>query len=237
MPIVVVNDVEVEAEVGENLLDIARRCAAHFGFACGGLGICLSCVCHVRKGLEHLSPPTNAERRGMPKPWLDRGHRVACQVTLTGPGPVEIISRPEELFRLAKASLKPPEGTDRTQSILDLTKFVLDMSLQQWLAFPMSSINAIYQASKARPTPNTIARVVTDTGRVLRHMTNTPDAQEDLEEEEEVTDVDGMDALSPQEGDEPGSGTPRKKDVSIPISTQKKKEPIPISTDTDTEEQ
>lgn len=170
MPVVIVNDEPVEAREDETLLEAARRNAAHIGFACGGLGICLACVCRVQGGEEHLTPPNKVERRGLPVPWLERGHRLACQTRMVGPGPVQVLSRPEELWRLTKSAIKPAEDQDRTKNWIELAKYVSDMTLQQWLVFPMSSVNAWYQAVRARPSPRVFVDVFKDTGRVIRHM-------------------------------------------------------------------
>ncbi len=185
MPIVIVNDEEVEAEEGENLLDIARRCAAHIGFICGGHGICMACVCHVREGAEHLSEPNSIERRGLPKMWIDRGHRVACQTHLVGPGPVEIISRPEELWRQLQTVIKAPDSDEAGRGLFDFAVNVGNITLQQWLSFPMSTINAVYQATRTYPSPTEVGRLVKDTSRVLKRMRG--DDEEEGEEGEEGT--------------------------------------------------
>jgi len=185
MPVVFINDEQVEAEEGETLLDVARRCAAHIGFACGGFGICLACVCRVREGLDHISTPNGVERRGMPRLWLDQGYRLACQARIVGPGPIDMLSRPEELWRLTKHAVKPPEGSKKSQNWLNLGRYVFDMSLQQWLIFPMNSLNALYQATRARPTPSTVVNVVKDTGRVLKRMSETDFPKRDKKREEE----------------------------------------------------
>jgi ferredoxin len=172
MAIVYVNDVEVEAEEGETLLAVSRRCAAHIGFVCAGMGICLACVCRVRDGMEHVSPPTNVEKRGLAGPWRKRGLRLACQARVVGEGPIDIISRPEELLRQARSAVYPPEGTKSEQHLAQLATHVGDITLQQWFSFPMTTVNAVYQMMKARPTPQDVAKVVLDTKRLFERMDN-----------------------------------------------------------------
>ncbi len=226
MPIVYVNDEPVEAEIGENLLDIARRNAAHFGFACGGLGICMSCVCRVREGGEHLSPPTNAEKRGISPVWISRGHRAACQVTLESDGKVDIISRPEELWRYVKAVLATTEDQNNTEQWMDLARFFAGMTVQQWLSFPMSSLNAVYQATKARPTPGLITGVLRDTGRVIRNMTGSGEI--DINRGDEASEGE-ENAATPADGQTPaGSGAkprrePKMRRVQPPIEHEQDK--------------
>jgi ferredoxin len=221
MPIVIVNDEEVEAEEGENLLDIARRCAAHIGFICGGHGICMACVCHVREGAEHLSEPNSIERRGLPKMWIDRGHRVACQTTLVGPGPVEIISRPEELWRQLQTVLKAPDSNEAGRGLFDFAVNIGNITLQQWLSFPMSTVNAVYQATKTYPSPTEVGRLVKDTGRVLKRMRG------DDEEEEEAEGAEGAAEDAPTGAAEPQPAQPQPDEASPPArkkSTRSSKE-------------
>ncbi len=181
--IVFVNDDEMEAYQHETLLDIARRNAAHIGFACGGFGICMACVVRVRQGAEHLTAPNGVERRGLGL-WARRDYRLACQAHVTGPGPVDIISRPEELWRQTKALLNTPSNEDVGKQWLELGKMVADMSLQQWSVFPMNSINAVIQTMRARPGPGDASRLVNDTLRVIRRV-----REEDKKEAEERENI------------------------------------------------
>lgn len=112
MPNVTINDVAYEGQVGERLVDVARRNGAHVGFVCDGLLFFLyeTTLCRVVKGLEHLSPPSEVETAWLQQSWLDAGYRMACEAYIQG-GPIEAISRAEELRRQTMAVFAPPEGT------------------------------------------------------------------------------------------------------------------------------
>ncbi len=72
--------IEVEAEVGETLLDILRTAGVRLSAPCGGLGLCGGCRVKVHGA---VSEPTSAERRLLGDA-LNRGWRLACQVRVIG---------------------------------------------------------------------------------------------------------------------------------------------------------
>jgi ferredoxin len=226
MPIVIVNDVEVEAEEGETLLDVARREAAHIGFLCGGMGICMACVCRVQEGAEYLTPPNDIEVRGVAKPWIDSGHRVACQAKIAGPGPIRILSRPEELWRQLQGVLRAEDGNSAGKSFLDFGMNFMSISLQQWLSFPMSTINAVYQATKARPMPDEINRLVTDTRRVVSRMTER-DEDEEAEEAEAQAEGDKKQPVQEQQSE---------RSAAVKAQQQEKKKSSPRQQGTSTQD-
>ncbi len=82
------------AKPGENLLGVARRLGADVDSACGGRAICGRCQVRVMQGdfakhgivsaANHLSPPTEAERRYDQLRGLREGCRLACQAQVLG---------------------------------------------------------------------------------------------------------------------------------------------------------
>lgn len=63
---------------GGTILDHARRAGVEVYSECGGKGECGRCVVRVERGMEALSPPTDAER----KFGLGEDLRLACQAVL-----------------------------------------------------------------------------------------------------------------------------------------------------------
>jgi chlorosome envelope protein I len=143
MPTVVINDVAMEARIGERLLAVARRNAAHIGFVCGGNGICQTCQCRVLAGGEFLSSPSALERAWMPEHRLRRGHRLACQAGLRGRGPVELITNAEELRRQLFDVIDPPAGADRADLLDPLLENLVRLNLDQLLRYPFNVIEML----------------------------------------------------------------------------------------------
>lgn len=167
---VTINDETFEGIVGERLIDVARRNAAHVGFLCDGLGLCQVCACRVTEGAEQLSPPTTAEQNWFQSSWLDGGYRLACQTTLQGNGPVSFLSRAEELRRQTLAILSPPDGSSLRESAGQLADHVGRLVLNQVSRFPFNVVGAGSIVLKARPTPQTVMKVVTDGVQVVQRM-------------------------------------------------------------------
>lgn len=152
MPTVVINDVEMEAKLGEVLLNVARRNAAHIGFTCDGNGVCQTCQCRVLVGANQLSPPSEAERAWMPERRLAAGHRLACQAGLRGPGPVHVLTTVEELRRYTLGLLSPPPGTDRSDQFEALLTTLLRDSADQLALYPFNLIAALRRVGPLRFT-------------------------------------------------------------------------------------
>jgi ferredoxin len=145
MATVIINGIECQGGSGERLVDIARRHAAHIGFLCDGLGAFFveSSACRVLRGAEHLSPPTELEQKWLQQSWLDAGHRLACEVTLRGSGPVEILSRAEELRRQTIAIFAPPEDTEAGDNMGQLFNHVGRIVLNQLMCLPGNMLSSV----------------------------------------------------------------------------------------------
>jgi len=178
---VIINNIECEGDVGERLVDIARRHAAHIGFLCDGVGAFLieSSACRVLRGAEHLNPPTDVEKNWLQESWLEAGHRLACQVTLTGSGPVEILSRAEELRRQTFAVFTPPEGTSAGENAGLLINNMSRIMMNQVLRFPSNMMSAFTILTKPSPQQqdgqqnnvfSDIQKMVNDGSRVVQSL-------------------------------------------------------------------
>lgn len=90
---------------GETLLDCARRSGVALASACGGRGICKTCVVHIKEG--QLPPPSTGDESLFSPDKIHKGWRRACQVTVADDYCVEIPAR----GRAVSARLRPT-GTD-----------------------------------------------------------------------------------------------------------------------------
>ncbi len=185
---VIINNVEYTGEVDERVIDVARRNGAHIGFLCDGLGLCQTCACRVLQGNENLSPPSGAEQNWFQQSWLDDGHRLGCQTHLRGDGPVEILSRAEELRRMTNDIFAPPQQQQQQQQqetddkLGQLTNTVGRIVMNQVVRFPLNAIGAFRITLNARPTLQTIPRVFNDTVRVFQTMLGSrPSNQQEYE--------------------------------------------------------
>ena len=79
---------------GTPLLAAARRLGVDLDSVCGGRGICTRCQIRVSEGefakhgivsaLDHLTEPTDQERRQRTTGRLNEGHRLSCQARVAG---------------------------------------------------------------------------------------------------------------------------------------------------------
>ena len=74
-------DVEVEAEKGKSLLEIAEEHDVKMGSACGGVCACSSCHCYVIEGADSLDAAGDAEEDRLDMAFDVRPtSRLGCQV-------------------------------------------------------------------------------------------------------------------------------------------------------------
>lgn len=176
MATLIVNDVALEARPGERILAVARRNDAHIGFVCDGNGICQTCQIRVLAGAEHLNQPSASERAWMPESRLASGHRLACQTALRGPGPVEVITKAEELRRQTLDVLDPPTGTDRRDALEPLLDNLVRMNVDQLIRYPFNIVSALIQTKPERllETFRNPQPFLDDTARITRRMLDAP---------------------------------------------------------------
>ena len=131
MPKVIINDVELEGQDGENLLMLARRHGLHVGFICDGRGICPVCECRVLSGSEMLTPVNKIEQRLMTPEQIEDGYRVACMTKVRGSGTLQIVARVEEMRRDTFGVFSPPEGSNTGESLGRLLNNLFSLWLDQ----------------------------------------------------------------------------------------------------------
>jgi len=79
---------EVEAKEGESILQIALDNGIPMEHACGGNGFCTTCMCHVKEGMENLSPRNDREENmGV----INDPERLSCQAQVNGDVTVEVL--------------------------------------------------------------------------------------------------------------------------------------------------
>lgn len=167
-----INDEVMEARVGERLLTVARRNAAHIGFGCDGNGLCTMCECRILGGAEQLNPPTEAERTWLPPSRLADGYRLGCQAGLRGPGPVRALTRAEELRRQLGAVFNPPAGTttgDNLEPFVNNLAAVNWQHIRSWPFNLLSTLNRLGPAKFLWPFED-LGRFTDDTTRITRRM-------------------------------------------------------------------
>lgn len=174
MSTVIMNDVAMEAKVGERLLNVGRRNAAHIGFLCDNAGTCQACRCQVLAGAEHLSPPSEAERAWIPAERLAAGQRLACQAIIRGEGEIRVQSHIEYARQLVINVLTPPPGTTVTDNVQSLLATMLRDFGDQLALFPGNVFTMLGQVGPVRfflPIRDG-QRFLDDTARVIQRMTS-----------------------------------------------------------------
>jgi ferredoxin len=173
-----INDEAVEARLGERLLDVARRNASHIGFYCDGNGLCTMCECKVLSGADQLNPPNATEQVWLNEERLADGYRLGCQAALRGVGPVQVLTRAEEMRRQLNAVLSPPAGTSAADNLRPLLANVAAVNWQhigRWPTNLLSSISRLGLFTVLWPVTN-LNQLVDDTVRVTRRQITTTQA-------------------------------------------------------------
>lgn len=100
---------ETSIEVGQSILDAARKVHAPEGDACGGVCACSTCHVYVEKGGELLSPASEQEEDILDKAFDVRiNSRLGCQAKAQRDG-VIVVRISQESLR-AYANEHPDEG-------------------------------------------------------------------------------------------------------------------------------
>lgn len=77
------DNIETDAQKGENLRVIAKRAGASLPFGCEQ-GICGTCLIDVKTGAEHVSPVEDQEKETLDAMGAEPGQRLACQCRAQG---------------------------------------------------------------------------------------------------------------------------------------------------------
>lgn len=87
------SNLEVEAKVGESLLDIALANDVSIQHACGGFCACTTCHCEVIEGVNQLDPPEDEEleRLEVLEERTEKS-RLACQSRVRGDITVRVVN-------------------------------------------------------------------------------------------------------------------------------------------------
>lgn len=179
MTTIIINDKLVEAVPGEGLLSAARRNRAHIGFVCDGNGLCTTCECRILAGQENLSTPNAVERNWLSAGRLRQGYRLACQTTFSGNGPVQILTRAEELRRLWRNVTNPPAGTDPDLHWRRFIGSLVAVNMEQLNNFPWNVARSVARLGLVRtilPVRNN-SRYFRDIGRIIDERTDNAFAQ------------------------------------------------------------
>lgn len=83
-------NIEIETDkTGQSLLEIAQENAVEMDSACGGNGVCTTCLVQVQSGVENLGPITEREEM-MGMDAENPENRLGCQCSVDGDCCVEL---------------------------------------------------------------------------------------------------------------------------------------------------
>ena len=80
---------EAQANAGESILEVARRCEAPVHTLCNGIGACVQCKIKVIDGADALSRPDTLEKDRIGNIFHLTGERLGCQAKVYGDVTVE----------------------------------------------------------------------------------------------------------------------------------------------------
>ncbi len=132
----IINGQTCEAEIGESILDVARRNGSHIGFVCDGVGFCSTCECKVLAGAENLNAQTTAEKDWLHPDRLENGYRLGCQAHIEKAGSVEVVTRAETLKRQFLASFSPRAGESIGENTNKFLENLTTITIQHLEMFP-----------------------------------------------------------------------------------------------------
>ncbi len=187
MPNITINDETFDAEVGETVLAVARRNASHIGFVCDGRGLCQTCECHVNAGSENLSPLNEVEMNAMTESRRERGYRLACQTTMTGSGPVNVISYTEQVRRQAMMVFSPPQGTSAGENIGLLLNYMTRFALDYTSSLPYIAMKAVPQFASQPPNIPGSQQWINDSQRVIMRVIASGSQKAESESDDTTT--------------------------------------------------
>ncbi|MEI8307080.1 MAG: 2Fe-2S iron-sulfur cluster-binding protein [Chloroflexales bacterium] len=169
------NNEVVEAQLGERLLAIARRNASHIGYGCDGNGLCTMCECKILSGADQLNEPTDVEQVWLTADRMADGYRLGCQAALRGVGPIQVLTRAEEMRRQLDALLNPPPGTTTVDNLRPLLVNIAAINWQHIGRWPSNLLHAIGRLGfVAVLLPTTDEKLLrADTVRITRRLLAT----------------------------------------------------------------
>jgi ferredoxin/predicted flap endonuclease-1-like 5' DNA nuclease len=165
----IINGQKCPAEVGETLMEVARRNGAHIGFVCDGKGYCSTCECKILDGAENLNEPTKIEQQWVNPKRLNNGYRLACQTRIEAEGNIITYTRAEILKRQFVASFSPDKGESHLKNTSDFFYTLSQITVQHLEQFPSNVVNTFQQIGAVSfffPWRN-LGKFAEDTGRVI----------------------------------------------------------------------
>jgi ferredoxin len=199
MPKVIINGKAYPAEVGETLLEVARRNGAHVGFICDGQGICTTCECKVLEGKSSLSKPEAREKARILN-RLRKNYRLACQTRLVDEGEVQVISRVEILRRQFIYSFLPPPGQSRLKNSWQIVSNIAEITTDTLKQTPTGIPSVLKQVPSLRSelSLRNMKNYLGDTVKVINH-TNSGAKLAALPEPKATTVKNLVEAVKPAE--------------------------------------
>jgi ferredoxin, 2Fe-2S len=95
-------ELEADIQIGESILQAARKVHAPEGDACGGVCACSTCHVYVEQGAELLSPASEQEEDILDKAFDVRiNSRLGCQAKLQRDGVIVVRISQESLAAYA----------------------------------------------------------------------------------------------------------------------------------------
>ncbi|TLU82981.1 MAG: (2Fe-2S)-binding protein [Chlorobium sp.] len=134
---ITINNKVYEANVGDRLLDIARKNHAHIGYFCGGNSICQTCYVTVLEGADLLSPLSDYEKALLSDNLIHEGTRMACLTTIEKPGIIRIVSTVEEVKQMFETNPVELVGYAGKMGREALVKFPDTMRIQAGRKFDL----------------------------------------------------------------------------------------------------
>jgi ferredoxin len=172
---IIINNKAVNAEVGDNLLDLAKLQPAHIGFVCGGKGLCGTCELKVLEGASALTKPTRVENDWLAPRRLQQGYRLACQTEIKSEGTIRLLTRAEEVRREFLAIFNPPKGKNPFSSAGDFLADVANPNqVAQYLGGVVSATGRVGVVKMLFPWDKPL-KFLEDAGRVIQAQIITPE--------------------------------------------------------------
>ncbi len=172
---ITLNDEKMEANPGERLLALARRKGAHMWFACDGRGMCRTCECHILKGADSLSPPSDIEKDMLSEERRKDGYRLACQTTIIGEGPLEVISQAEWIRRKTLGILLPESASQSFKNLETLSNGLLSAAKEFGQALPVVLWNIVPSIIEDPPTLESMQKYLGDAARMFQRVLSPKD--------------------------------------------------------------
>ncbi len=173
MPKITINDETMDAQVGERLLDVARKNTAHIGFVCDGRGLCQTCECQILSGAENLGPYSDIEENTMTESRRQRGYRLACQAEITGSGPITAMTYVEQVRRQMVSVFKPTEGSSSGDSLGMLFNHMTRFGLDFMSSLPYITMKSLPQFMAMPPNMNGMQQWLNDGQRIAQRVAST----------------------------------------------------------------